>query len=111
MDQGVEARAVGYAKGLGDGPLDGVGEILSRNDIRALGLVVDKVDKIMHGMELGTAGMHNQVRQWADEGFMAKLLDKLLGDGFGVLPDLRPRQYRGGGTRPTVRRRRRRRTG
>ena len=80
----MPARAIGYAKGLGDGPLDGVGEILSRNDIRALGLVVDKVDKIMHGMELGTAGMHNQVRQWADEGFMAELLDKLLGDGFTV---------------------------
>ena len=83
-DQGVAARAVGYAKGLGDGPLDGVGEVLSRADIRALGLVVDKVDRIMHGMELGTAGMHNQVRQWAGEGFMAGLLDRLLDDGFAV---------------------------
>ena len=83
-DQGVAAQAVGYAKGLGDGPLDGVGEILSRADIRALGLVVDKVDKIMHGMELGTAGMHNQVRQWAGEGFLAGLLDLLLDDGFAV---------------------------
>ena len=84
VDQGVSAQAVGYTKGLGDGPLDGVSEILSRTDIRALGLVVDKVDKIMHGMELGTAGMHNQVRQWAGEGFMARLLDRLLGDGFAV---------------------------
>ena len=83
-DQGVAAQAVGYTKGLGDGPLDSVGEILSRTDIRAFGLVVDKVDKIMHGMELGTAGMHNQVRQWAGEGFMAELLDKLLDDGFAV---------------------------
>ena len=83
-DHSVEARAVGYAKGLGDGSLDGVSEILSRTDIRALGLVVDKVDKIMHGMELGTAGMHNQVRQWASEGFIARLLDRLLGDGFAV---------------------------
>ena len=83
-DQGLSAQAVGYAKGLGDGPLDGVSEILSRTDIRALGLVVDKVDKIMHGMALGTAGMHNQVRQWASEGFMAGLLDLLLGDGFAV---------------------------
>ena len=84
VDAGVEARAIGYAKGLGDGPLDGVSELVSRNGIRALGLVVDKVDRIMHGMELGTAGMHNQVRQWAGEGFMAGLLDKLLGEGFAV---------------------------
>ena len=84
VDQGLSARAVGYAKGLGDGPLDGVGKILLRDDIRALGLVVDKIDRIMHGMELGTAGMHNQVRQWAGEGFVARLLDLLLGDGFAV---------------------------
>ena len=84
VDQGLTAQAVGYAKGLGDGPLDGVSEILSRTDIRALGLVVDKVDKIMHGITLGTAGMHNQVRQWAGEGFMARLLDLLLDDGFAV---------------------------
>ena len=83
-DQGLAARAIGYTKGLGDGPLDGVNEILSCNDTRALGLVVDKVDKIMHGMELGTAGMHNQIRQWAGDGFMARLLDRLLGDGFAV---------------------------
>ena len=83
-DQGVPARAVDYAKGLGDGPLDRIDEILSRTDIRVLGLIVDKVDKIMHGMELGTAGMHNQVRQWAGEGFMAGLLDLLLDEGFTV---------------------------
>ena len=84
VDQGMAARAIGYTKGLGDGTLDGVDEILSRNDTRALGLVVDKVDKIMHGMELGTAGMHNQVRQWAGEGYVTRLLDRLLGDGFAV---------------------------
>ena len=83
-DQGMPAHTVDYAKGLGDGPVDGVSEILSWADLRALGLVVDKVDRIMHGMELGAAGMHNQVRQWAGEGFMARLLDRLLGDGFAV---------------------------
>jgi hypothetical protein len=45
---------------------------------------VDTVDKIMHGMQLGTAGMHNQVRQWAAEGFMAALLALLLDHGFDV---------------------------
>ena len=84
VDQGLTAREVGYAKGLGDGSLDGVHEFLSRPDIRTLGLVVDKVDKIMHGMELGAAGMHNQVRQWADDGFMAGLLDALFDGGFAV---------------------------
>ena len=84
VDQGVSAQAVGYAKGLGDGALDSVSEILSGVGVRALGLVVDKVDRIMHGMELGTAGMHSQVRQWAGEGFMAGLLDLLLDAGLAV---------------------------
>ena len=83
-NQGLTPRAVDYVKGLGDGSLDGVHEILSRPEIRVLGLVVDKVDKIMHGMELGAAGMHNQVRQWAEEGFMGRLLDILLDGGFAV---------------------------
>ena len=83
-DHGLTAYEVAYAKGLGDGPLDDIRALLARPRVRALGLVVDKVDRIMHGMELGTAGMHNQVRQWADEGFMAELLDLLLGDGFAV---------------------------
>ena len=83
-DHGLTTHEVGYTKGLGDGPLDGVRELLSRPKIRTLGLVVDKVDKIMHGMELGAAGMHNQVRQWANEQFMAELLDTLLESDFAV---------------------------
>ena len=83
-DQGLAVRETGYARGLGDGLPEGVRELVSRPAMRALGLVVDKVDKIMHGMALGAAGMHNQVRQWAGEGFMAGLLDALLDGGFAV---------------------------
>jgi len=47
-------------------------------------LVVDTVDKIMHGMELGAAGMHNQVRQWAEQGFLGDLLTLLTRLGYRV---------------------------
>lgn len=83
-DQCLAAREVAYAKGLGDGSLGSVRALLSRPDLRSLGLVVDKIDKIMHGMTLGGAGMRNQVRQWAEEGFMAELLDLLLDGGFTI---------------------------
>lgn len=73
-----------YAKGLGDGDLDKVSELLSRPRLRVVGLVIDKVDRIMHGMELGAAGMHNQVRQWARQGFMRDLLGLLHDRGFQV---------------------------
>jgi len=52
--------------------------------MRVLGLVVDTVDKIMHGMELGAAGMHNQVRQWAEQGFLGDLLTLLTRQGCRV---------------------------
>ena len=84
IDQGLTTQEVGYARGLGDGSLDGMREVASRPRLRALGIVIDTVDKIMHGMELGTAGMHNQVRQWASQKFMANLLDVLFENDFDV---------------------------
>ncbi len=83
-DQGLIGPAATYARGLGDGDIDKVREILSHPMIRVAGLVIDKVDKIMHGMELGAAGMHNQVRQWAMQGFMTDLIDILLDQGFQI---------------------------
>ena len=64
-DRGLAPNEVVYVKGLGDGDIGEVDEALSHPKARVAGLVVDKVDRIAHGMEMGTAGMHNQVRQWA----------------------------------------------
>ena len=83
-DQGFTPNEVVYLKGLGDGSLEPVSEALSHPRARVAGLVVDKVDKIMHGMELGTAGMHNQVCQWAKQPYLSTLLDLLLDRGFLV---------------------------
>ena len=83
-DQGLTGPAATYARGLGDGDIDTILEILSHPKIRVAGLVIDKVDKIMHGMELGAAGMHNQVRQWAMQGFMSDLIDLLLDQSFQI---------------------------
>lgn len=72
-------------KGLGEpDSLESVQEMSSTPKLNVLGLVVDKVDQITHGMELGTAGMHNQVRQWASEGFMDSLFDLLLAERFAI---------------------------
>lgn len=52
--------------------------------VRVLGLVVDVVDRTMHGMEHGTAGMHAQLRHWTEAGYLKRLLEILLGYGFAV---------------------------
>jgi len=83
-DQGFAPNEVVYIKGLGDGNLETVSEALTHPRARVAGLVVDKVDKIMHGMEMGTAGMHNQVCQWAKQPYLNTLLDLLLDRGFRV---------------------------
>ena len=84
VDQGFGANEIVYLKGLGDGSLESVSEALSHPKARIAGLVINKVDKIMHGMEMGTAGMHNQVGQWAKEPYLSELLDLLLDLGFRV---------------------------
>lgn len=84
LDQGFTQAQVAFLKGLGNGTIDELKELLEHPQVCVAGLVVDKVDKIMHGMELGTAGMHNQVRQWTLQGFMSDLIDLLQNLDFRV---------------------------
>ena len=82
---GVPRSDIVYQKGLGDGKIQDIFEnVLYPGRTRVIGLVVNKVDKIMHGMQLGTAGMHNQIRQWCHRGFLSSLLGYLLDHGFQV---------------------------
>lgn len=83
-DRGLADNAVAYKKKLGEGPLDATANLVSSPRVRVAGLVMDTVDKVMHGMELGARGMHGQVRQWTREGSLAALLDLLLDSGFRV---------------------------
>ena len=84
QSKGLSARQVGYAKGLGSGGLERVEPLLGDPDLRAVGLVANTVDDIMHGMQLGERGMQGQVRQWARQPFLADLLDRLLDHGFTI---------------------------
>ncbi len=83
-DQGLAQNEVVYIKGLGDGNLEAVAEKIAHPRARVAGLIIDKVDRIMHGMELGSAGMHNQVDQWVKQFYLKKLLELLLDHDFRV---------------------------
>ena len=84
-DEGLDPARVVYAKNLRESSdLETVVELVSGPRVRVAGLVVDVVDRIMHGMKLGSAGMHNQVRQWTRRGVLASLLDTLFDRGFEV---------------------------
>ncbi len=82
---GLSPLDVTYRRGLGDGDVSNVlNATIHPGKTRVVGLVVDKVDKIMHGMQLGSAGMHNQIKQWCQGGFLAALVGQLLECGYEV---------------------------
>lgn len=84
-DQGFTGKQVEYRKGLGEPTdLDSVDELLSRPQLRVIGLVVDKIDRIMHGMELGMNGMLSQVALWAETGYFSRLVGMLVDGGFSI---------------------------
>ncbi len=74
-----------YKRGLSDGDVESIMDsILNPGKTKVVGLVVDKIDKIMHGMQLGSAGMHNQINQWCQKGFLQSLINFLLNNGYDV---------------------------
>ena len=84
-ENGLSRLDIGYKRGLGDGDIvNALDDTLNPGKTRVIGLVVDKVDKIMHGMQLGAAGMHNQIRQWCQEGSLCSLIGYLLDHDYQV---------------------------
>jgi len=76
---GLSRLDVGYQRSLGDGDaVKAIDSVLNPERTKAVGLVIDTVDKIMHGMQLGTAGMHGQIKQWCKKGFLSSLIEYLL---------------------------------
>jgi len=82
--QGLDDPWVEYSYVVGDIDVEGIRGMIENSMAKVLGVVVGKIDKIMHGMELGMAGMHSQTIQWASEGFLCGLLNELLVQGFQV---------------------------
>jgi hypothetical protein len=83
-DRGLSSAQIGFVSIPGDTTdLPAVHDALSAQT-RVLGITLYKVDKIMHGMQLGAVGMSGQVRTWAEEGFPLALLTRLRQQGFEV---------------------------
>jgi hypothetical protein len=83
-DQGVQRGGIDLVTNI-DGATDPKLEtVLGNSRLSVLGIVWNKVDEIMHGMQMQTAGMHNQVRLWASQGHLQQLLARLNTEGFAV---------------------------
>jgi len=99
-ERGLHPANVGYLRNLGVKELGPAGTILSRDEaplegeledllanpqMQVVGLVLNTVDNIMHGMQLGTAGMHQQVQLWLTQyRYLTKLVSRLMEESFTV---------------------------
>ena len=88
-DAGFAKAEIAYQKSLGDMPTSNdidetLDAVLASPKNKIAGLVIDKIDKIMHGMQLGSPGMHNQITQWCQGGFLSALIGRLLDRGYDV---------------------------
>lgn len=102
-ERGLHPAGIGYLRNLGvkdlkhrgpDGSILPDNEatleaelegLLENSQIQVVGLVLNTVDNIMHGMQLGTVGMHQQVRLWLTRyRYLTKLVNKLVEESFTV---------------------------
>ncbi|MCB0022929.1 MAG: BREX-3 system phosphatase PglZ [Caldilinea sp.] len=83
-DHGLTRGTVAYRKGLGLGNPEEIADLCSNPSTQVLGLVIDSIDSGMHGMLLGSTGMHSLVRQWTQQGYLAEVLATLRNAGFSI---------------------------
>jgi len=82
---GFAKNQIAYQKGLGDGAPDEIlDHLIIPGKTKIAGLVINKIDDIMHGEQLGMAGMHSQIALYAQNGFLSGLFDALLRRNFDV---------------------------
>jgi hypothetical protein len=85
LDHGLRANQTGFLKNLGtSASFNRIEELMDRPHLMVAGLVINTLDDIMHGMQLGTAGMHSQVRQWGEEGFLKRVVHLLTDNRFDI---------------------------
>lgn len=71
---GLSPRNIGYMRSYN-------GEELTS---KVVGLVIDQVDKMMHGMQLGSIGLHSQIKLWCQNKFLLSTINNLLDNNYQV---------------------------
>jgi len=84
-DNGLTSPSVHYLR------MDGTGDIaadleqqINLKSASVIGIVLNVIDDIMHGMNLGSAGMHSQIRHWIKQGHFSSFLKVLIDHGFEI---------------------------
>lgn len=85
QEQGLQASQVFYQKSLQQNQqLTQLEEKVARPEVQVAGLVIDMVDKMVHGARLGKRGLVGQIRNWCETGFVEQLLQLLARCGYQI---------------------------
>lgn len=78
-EQGLFPSAVCWLRGT-----EGLEAAMTDTRVRALGLVINAVDDMLHGAVGGLEDLHGRVRLWAEHGEMTEAIGRLLRAGFHI---------------------------
>jgi hypothetical protein len=85
QNAGLQKDNILYKKAIDDFDLiKNIEKYINPSRTRAVCLIINKVDDIMHGMELGNTGMHNQIELYGKSGFLESLIESLLQYNFEI---------------------------
>jgi len=84
-NQGIAEREIAYQNSIGSNNENIVDELAINPRTKYVGLIINTVDKIMHGMQLGELGMHDQVKLWARQGMLVNLIEYIVNKGFKII--------------------------
>jgi len=83
-DRGLEPDEISFLTLQGNPGDETQLDMLLNYRTRVLGCTIFKVDKIMHGIQVGGMGMASQIKAWIDQGFLRALIEKLLSEDFHI---------------------------
>lgn len=84
QEQGFKVTNIKYKKCLGKDNINETLDFIKDDKVNTIGLVIDIVDKIMHGQQLGNEGMIQNIRVWMENGYLISLLETLLNYGYNI---------------------------
>jgi hypothetical protein len=84
-NNGLDKHCTIYRKGVDTNEkFKEVEDGLTQKKIIIAGLVLNKIDNIMHGMELGMEGFHNQIELYGKNGYINELIRILIENDFEI---------------------------
>lgn len=81
---GLRKEEIDYLKCPDGSGIVRLKEALTKHRLKVIGIVIDIIDRIMHGMELGASGMQSQIKHWANQKSLSNLIKILCDEEFSV---------------------------